>query len=128
MRPLLMRFVDDRSGATAIEYALIAAGIAMVMIAALQALGVTTATSDAGKRNRASANSTASDTPTTRINKRDSRPDRSPIPFEAISLSFLMGSGLGDLRSFKLKLSGTVVLQDAARGSAARQAPYRAGV
>jgi pilus assembly protein Flp/PilA len=43
VRPLLMRFIDDRSGATAIEYALIAAGIAMVMIAALQALGVTTA-------------------------------------------------------------------------------------
>lgn len=42
MRPLLMRFVDDRSGATAIEYALIVAGIAMVMIAALQALGTTT--------------------------------------------------------------------------------------
>ena len=43
MRPLLMRFREDRSGATAIEYALIAAGIAMVMIAALQALGTTTA-------------------------------------------------------------------------------------
>lgn len=43
MRPLLMRFLDDRSGATAIEYALIAAGIAMVMIAALQAVGTTTA-------------------------------------------------------------------------------------
>lgn len=42
MRPLLMRFLDDRSGATAIEYALIIAGIAMVMIAALQALGTTT--------------------------------------------------------------------------------------
>lgn len=42
MRPLLMRFLDDRSGATAIEYALIIAGIAMVMIAALQAIGTTT--------------------------------------------------------------------------------------
>lgn len=42
MRPLLMRFLDDRSGATAIEYALIAAGIAMVMIAALQAVGTAT--------------------------------------------------------------------------------------
>lgn len=42
MRPLLMRFFDDRSGATAIEYALIVAGIAMVMIAALQAVGTST--------------------------------------------------------------------------------------
>ena len=43
MRPLLMRFLDDRSGATAIEYGLIVAGIAMVLIASLQALGTTTA-------------------------------------------------------------------------------------
>lgn len=43
MRPLLMRFLDDRSGATAIEYAMICTGIAVVLIAALQALGSTTA-------------------------------------------------------------------------------------
>lgn len=42
MRPLLMRFLDDRSGATAIEYALIAAGIAVVMIASLQVVGTAT--------------------------------------------------------------------------------------
>ncbi|MGB3490653.1 MAG: Flp family type IVb pilin [Xanthobacteraceae bacterium] len=42
MRPLLRRFIEDQSGATAIEYGLIAAGIAMVLIAALQALGTTT--------------------------------------------------------------------------------------
>jgi pilus assembly protein Flp/PilA len=42
VRPLLRRFIDDQSGATAIEYGLIAAGIAMVLIAALQALGTTT--------------------------------------------------------------------------------------
>ena len=40
MRPLLMRFLNDRSGASAIEYALIVAGVAMVMIAALQSVGV----------------------------------------------------------------------------------------
>ncbi|MGN6309109.1 MAG: Flp family type IVb pilin [Xanthobacteraceae bacterium] len=37
-----MRFLDDRSGATAIEYALIVTGIAVVLIAGLQALGTTT--------------------------------------------------------------------------------------
>lgn len=42
MRPLLMRFLDDRSGATAIEYALIVTGIAVVLVATLQALGTTT--------------------------------------------------------------------------------------
>lgn len=43
MRALLMRFLNDRSGATAIEYALIAAGIAMVIVSVVQALGTTTA-------------------------------------------------------------------------------------
>lgn len=42
MRPLLMRFLDDRSGATAIEYAMIAVGIAVVTIAGLQAVGTAT--------------------------------------------------------------------------------------
>jgi pilus assembly protein Flp/PilA len=35
------RFVKDESGATAIEYGLIAAGIAVVIIAAVQTLGGT---------------------------------------------------------------------------------------
>lgn len=39
MRSLLTRFVTDRSGATAIEYGLIAAGIAVAIIATVQALG-----------------------------------------------------------------------------------------
>lgn len=34
-----MRFVRDESGATAIEYAMIAAGIAAVIVAAVDALG-----------------------------------------------------------------------------------------
>lgn len=43
MRPLLIRFFQDRSGATAIEYALVALGIAVVLVAVVQALGTTTA-------------------------------------------------------------------------------------
>lgn len=43
MRPLLIRFLNDRSGATAIEYALIAVGIAVVLVAIVQSLGTTTA-------------------------------------------------------------------------------------
>ena len=39
MRKLLQRFVRDDSGVTAIEYALIAAGIAVVIVAAVQAVG-----------------------------------------------------------------------------------------
>lgn len=35
----LQRFVKDESGATAIEYGLIAAGIAVVIIGAVQLLG-----------------------------------------------------------------------------------------
>ncbi len=38
------KFAKDESGATAIEYGLIAAGIAVVIIAAVQALGANTAT------------------------------------------------------------------------------------
>ena len=40
----IKRFVQDESGATAIEYALIAAGIGIAIITAVQALG--TAISD----------------------------------------------------------------------------------
>jgi pilus assembly protein Flp/PilA len=36
---LVSRFIEDQSGGTAIEYGLIAAGIAVAVIAALNALG-----------------------------------------------------------------------------------------
>jgi pilus assembly protein Flp/PilA len=39
MRRFAKRFLDDRSGATAIEYALIAALVAVVIITGLTALG-----------------------------------------------------------------------------------------
>lgn len=39
MTKLLARFVKDESGATAIEYGLIAAGIALAVITAVQATG-----------------------------------------------------------------------------------------
>jgi pilus assembly protein Flp/PilA len=38
---LITRFIDDEAGATAIEYALIAAGISMAIIVAVQGLGTT---------------------------------------------------------------------------------------
>jgi pilus assembly protein Flp/PilA len=41
MRTSFARFVKDESGATAIEYGLIAAGIAVAIITAVQALGGT---------------------------------------------------------------------------------------
>lgn len=39
MQGLFLRFAADRAGATAVEYALIALGIAFVIIAVVQALG-----------------------------------------------------------------------------------------
>ena len=39
MKNLVARFVKDESGATAIEYGLIAAGISLVIIAAVNGLG-----------------------------------------------------------------------------------------
>ena len=39
MRSFIARFLHDQSGATAIEYGLIAAGIAVVIIAAVNAVG-----------------------------------------------------------------------------------------
>ena len=39
MKNLVARFVQDESGATAIEYGLIAAGISVAIIATVQALG-----------------------------------------------------------------------------------------
>ena len=39
MKNLFQRFVKDQSGATAIEYGLIAAGISVAIIAVLQGVG-----------------------------------------------------------------------------------------
>jgi pilus assembly protein Flp/PilA len=39
MRPLFSRFLSDQSGATAIEYCLIACGIALAIITAVQGIG-----------------------------------------------------------------------------------------
>lgn len=39
MRALTQRFLNDRSGATAIEYGMIAALIAVVVIAAIKGIG-----------------------------------------------------------------------------------------
>ena len=39
MKSLIARFVKDESGATAIEYGLIAAGISVAIIATVQGLG-----------------------------------------------------------------------------------------
>jgi pilus assembly protein Flp/PilA len=41
MRQLLARFLVDQSGATAIEYCLIAAGISIVILAAVNGIGTT---------------------------------------------------------------------------------------
>jgi pilus assembly protein Flp/PilA len=41
MRPLFSRFLADQSGATAIEYCLIAVGISIVIIAAVNGIGTT---------------------------------------------------------------------------------------
>jgi pilus assembly protein Flp/PilA len=41
MKNLVTRFVKDQSGATAIEYGLIAAGISVAIIAVVQGIGTT---------------------------------------------------------------------------------------
>jgi pilus assembly protein Flp/PilA len=41
MRRLIARFVSDQSGATAIEYCLIACGIGLAIIVSVQAIGPT---------------------------------------------------------------------------------------
>lgn len=41
MRKLLSKFLRDESGATAIEYCLIAAGISIVILAAVNGIGTT---------------------------------------------------------------------------------------
>jgi len=44
MKSLVKRFAKDESGATAIEYGLIAAGIAVVIITAVQLVGTNVST------------------------------------------------------------------------------------
>jgi pilus assembly protein Flp/PilA len=44
MKNLLSRFVKDESGATAIEYGLIAAGISLAIIAVVNGLGTSLST------------------------------------------------------------------------------------
>jgi pilus assembly protein Flp/PilA len=41
MRQVFSRFLSDQSGATAIEYALIACGIALAIVSAVQSIGPT---------------------------------------------------------------------------------------
>ncbi len=41
MRPLFARFLSDQSGATAIEYCLIAAGLSIVIVAVVNGIGTT---------------------------------------------------------------------------------------
>lgn len=41
MRNLISRFLDDQSGATAIEYCIIAAGISIVIVVAVNGIGST---------------------------------------------------------------------------------------
>jgi pilus assembly protein Flp/PilA len=41
MRQLVSRFLSDQSGATAIEYCLIAAGLSIVILAAVNSIGTT---------------------------------------------------------------------------------------
>ncbi|MFG3594846.1 Flp family type IVb pilin [Bradyrhizobium sp. RDI18] len=44
MRRILERFVGDERGATAIEYCLIAAGISIVIVSAVNGIGTTLST------------------------------------------------------------------------------------
>jgi pilus assembly protein Flp/PilA len=44
MRRLIANFLSDQSGATAIEYCLIASGIALAIVVTVQAIGPTLAT------------------------------------------------------------------------------------
>lgn len=45
MRKAISRFLDDQSGATAIEYCIIAAGISIVILVAVNGIGTTLNTS-----------------------------------------------------------------------------------
>jgi len=44
MRRLVLSFVDEELGATAIEYSIIAAGIALVIVAVVNGIGTTLST------------------------------------------------------------------------------------
>lgn len=44
MRQLFSKFLRDQSGATAIEYCLIAAGLSIVILAAVNSIGTTLST------------------------------------------------------------------------------------
>jgi pilus assembly protein Flp/PilA len=44
MRRLLTRFIDDECGATAIEYCLIAAGLSIVIVTAVNGVGAALST------------------------------------------------------------------------------------
>lgn len=44
MRQLFSKFLDDQSAATAIEYCLIAAGLSIVILAAVNSIGTTLST------------------------------------------------------------------------------------
>lgn len=44
MRKLISRFLSDQSGATAIEYCLIAVGISIVILVAVNSIGTTLGT------------------------------------------------------------------------------------
>ncbi|MEH2610044.1 Flp family type IVb pilin [Bradyrhizobium sp. AZCC 1693] len=44
MRRLLARFVDDECGATAIEYAIIAGGLSILIVTAVSGIGSTLST------------------------------------------------------------------------------------
>lgn len=44
MKRVFLKFLSDQSGATAIEYGLIAAGISLAIIAAVNGLGTTLST------------------------------------------------------------------------------------
>ena len=52
MRALIYRFIDERAGATAIEYSLIAAFIGIVLVAVLQNVGTDTPIARAASRGR----------------------------------------------------------------------------
>ena len=52
MKNLVSRFVKDESGATAIEYGLIAAGISIAIITAVNGLGTKLSTSSIISRTR----------------------------------------------------------------------------
>jgi pilus assembly protein Flp/PilA len=63
MKNLLKRFAKDQSGATAIEYGLIAAGIAAVIIVSVQALGSNVNTTFNNIANSMTPSSTGTGTP-----------------------------------------------------------------